>query len=843
MDGGMYQGKSNFNAFAIHIFALNILCACALGTYLPSLPSIGMTATFIVLSAFLLVLVVFKMKFSALCRAFCIHALIFIVMSGNFIVHAHQKKSRQLSFEYAQQHILIRAKIIDFAKYQQESDLRTTSIRVRLSKLVKNKNDQIVLRQGAIVQLKCYRCIEQFKLGETWQILVKLKPPKGAASWGAFDFEKYALANNIAATGYFTANSARRISGDISLFDSIRRLIRLVLIKQFSSNQYQTESDATELTQSKANARNLALMQALILGDRSGLSSEQWRVFRETGTSHLIAISGLHITLVFFMVGFVTRKLLNVFLRVLPTTISGRILDACFRYLNLHTFSMLVGFLFACLYAFIAGFSLPTQRAVLMLGIFSFCKVFNKQLSLLDCLCIALICLLVLFPTSTLHIGFWLSFSAILIIVVLLKSRENNVAMHCRMAVTMMPFTLLTFNQVSIVSPIVNIIFIPLIAALILPLALLLTMLSVAMIHIQIPWFVALMEFLWWGLNELLIFGWQGLILFVKLQSQFVKQLPSVSSQGVFVFCLVLLISLFMFWRFAIAKHILFVPLILVFYFGQKPQLKQGEFALINLDVGQGLAVLIETSQYFIIYDTGNDFIDSDSAEHAILPYLRQKPHKTVHTIVISHADKDHIGGLNSLLQKTAETTLLINDLSAVEKQAEPIHTNQHQQYSCYAKSWQLDGVTFTIFPEISDKQIGGLNRNNSSCVLKVISQYGTALLPGDIERTAEHYLVEHYKKKLSADTLLAAHHGSRTSSAPVFLNAVMPKHTIISAAYFNPYGHPHKNVLHRLKKYSGEVFTTARSGSVQFVYSKDGILKREFRALYPHFWYSERPD
>ena len=841
----MYQKNSRFNALAIHAFALNALCACALGTYLPFLPSKGVTGSFIILSVFLLILVMFKAKRSYSCRLFCVHILIFVLMLGNFFLHAHQKKSSQLHFDYAQQHILIRAKIIDFAKYQQVSDFKITSIHLKLSKIAKSENNRTILKQGAILRLKCYRCTEQFELGETWQILVKLKPPKGTASWGAFDFEKYALANNIAATGYFTANSARLISNDISLIDSIRRLIRLVLIKQFNNIQFQSGSELGEagFIQNNDNARNLALLKALILGDRSGLTSEQWRLFRETGTSHLIAISGLHITLVFFMVSFVTRKLLNGFLRVLPTNISRRILDVCFRHINLQIFSLLIGFLFACVYAFIAGFSLPTQRAVLMLGIFSFCKMFNKQLSLLECLCVSLIGLLILFPTSTLHIGFWLSFFAILIIVVLLKNRENSVLMHCRMALTMMPFTLLVFNQAPIISPIVNIIFIPLITAFLLPSALVLTVLSISMINFQMPWLISCVDFLWWGLNELLTFGWQGLILFSQLQSQFIQQLPSVSNKGSFVFFLILLVSLLMFWRFAIAKHLLLIPLILVFYFGHKPQLKQGEFALINLDVGQGLAVLIETSQHFVIYDTGNAFIDSDSAQHTIIPYLRQKPHKAVHTIVISHADKDHIGGLQSLLQTTTATTLLINDLKAVKNQAELVQINQHQQHSCYAKSWQLDGLTFNVFPEITIKYFGRLNRNNSSCVLKITSQYGTALLPGDIERNTEHYLVEKYKKNLSADILLVPHHGSRTSSTPAFLNAVMPKHAIISTAYFSPYGHPHKNVLQRLKKYSGEVLSTADSGSIKFIYSKDGILKREFRALYPRFWYSEPFD
>ena len=845
MDGGMFQKNSFFNAFAIHILALNILCACAFATYLPSLPNKVFTGISILFAVFVLLISIFKTRLPSKGKIFCIHLMIFILMLGNFILHAHQKKSQQFSFEYAQQHLLIRVKIIDFAKYQNVADLKITSLLVRLNKAVMNEGNQTVLKEGAILRLKCYRCNEQFKLGQSWQIVANLKPPKGSASWGAFDFEKYTFANNIAATGYFTANSARLISNDISLLAATRRLIRLVLIKQLTTNQYQLEPEYRKqsLVNDYEAFRNLALLKALIIGDRSGLNSEQWRLFRETGTSHLIAISGLHITLVFFMVNFVVRKILNSFLKFLPINVSRRILDVCFKHINLQTFSMLAGLLFACLYAFIAGFSLPTQRAILMLGIFSFCKIFNKQLSLFECLCAALICLLILFPTSTLHIGFWLSFFAILVIVILLKNRENNILMHCRMALTMAPFTLLVFNQASIVSPIVNVIFIPLIAALILPFALMLMLLSLITLNMQIPWLISFIEFLWRMLNVLLTFSWEGLTLFSFLQFELVQQLPSVSSDGIFVFFLVLLIGLLMFWRLAIAKHFLLMPLILMFYFGQKPQLQKGEFKLINLDVGQGLAILIETREFFVVYDTGNAFIDSDSAQQIIIPYLRLKPHKKVHTIVISHADKDHIGGLNSLLQKTTMTALLINDLNALKKHVEIMQINQHQQQSCYAKSWQLDEVVFNIFPEIVTEENGRLSRNDSSCILKITSPYGAVLLPGDIERGAEHYLVEKYKENLSVDTLVVAHHGSKTSSTPVFLNAVNPKHAIISAAYFSPYGHPHKNVQQRLKKYSDEVLSTARSGSIQFVYSKDGILKREFRALYPRFWYSEPLD
>ena len=841
----MYQKTFNFNVFAAKYLAINIICACAIGTYLPSLPSKGIVCLTISLSVVAIVLTINNIRESSLHKFLFIHSLVFVLMLGNFILHAHHKKSQQLNFKYAQQHILIRAEIINFTKYQHIDNLKITSLHVRVMKAVEGTNNQLILQRGAVLKLKCYGCNKQFKLGETWQVLVKLKPPKGSASWGAFDFEKYALANNIAATGYFTENSARLISSKISLLNSIRRLIRLVLIKQLTINQYHLDVESSDqvLSQQYKNSRNLALLQALILGDRSGLNSEQWRLFRETGTSHLIAISGLHITLVFFMVSFLARKLLNGFLRVLPTYLTRQIIDICFKQINLTTFSMLIGLIFAFLYALLAGFSLPTQRAVLMLGIFCVCKLFNKQLSLFDCLCLGVIFLLILFPTSTLHIGFWLSFIAILVIVVLLKSRESKVLMHLRMALTMMPFTLLIFNQASVISPLVNVMFIPLVAVLILPISLIMTFVSIFTLNQQTTWLISLIDFLWWILNGFLNFFWQGLIFFSKLQVQSIGQLPSVSSTGLFIFFLILLISLLLFWRFVIGRYLLLLPLILVFYFGQESHLQQGEFVLINLDVGQGLAVLIETQQYFVVFDTGNAFIDSDSAQHTIIPYLRRNPHKTVHTIVVSHADKDHIGGLQSLLKATTATELLINDVKAVQNQTKLILSKQHNQQLCYAQSWQINGVVFKLFPEIDDSNIKGMNRNNSSCVMKVISPYGTALLPGDIERSAEHYLVDKYEKNLASDILLVPHHGSNTSSTAVFLNAVKPKHAIISTAYFSPYKHPHKNVLKRLEKYSDEVLSTAISGSIKFIYSKDGILKREYRALHPRFWYSQPHD
>lgn len=899
--------KDNFSVcYRLPFFALNVLVACTLPLQFVNLPSI---AYVLLLSIFslcflyfcaLVVVFVFDGKWSdcnksvlSCSKALVIHSIIFVLMTTYFVLQAQKQKQQQLDFSYAKQSFLVEVKVVNFPRYTQintpknvkintqRRDLPLVAIDFRLVKPVYNEKGEKVLNKGSLIKLKCFHCDKFFELGENWSINAKLKPPKGTASWGAFDYEKYAFANNIVASGYFFSKNAKLVSLEKTWLAKLRLGLRNILVRYLSDNSGKSisnkskgnknvndesyvlepilESTLKENAQSNGKVAvedaenvgaNLGLMQALIIGDRSLLKSEHWRLFRETGTSHLIAISGLHITLVFFLVSICLRKCIALLFVILPARMGRVVMDVCFTHFSIQALAMFGGLFIALLYALAAGFSLPTQRAILMLSVFCFCSAIGKRISLFESLCITIIILLLLMPLSTLHTGFWLSCSALLGIVLLIKSREVGWLMQCRMALLMLPITLLVFNQVALVSPLANMVFIPFIGVVLLPFTLVLIVLSwfssvfdaSALSLLDSLSFSALLQAVvehgWLLLDGLLEVVWYGLRYFSTMQTGFLGQLPSISISAVQVVCLVILACMIMLWRLVIFRFMLLVPVLLSLFLDHSPVLERGEFSVITLDVGQGLATLIETRERFIVYDTGNAFVESDSAQSVIIPYLRRHPHKSVDTIIVSHADKDHIGGLDSLLElktKKRPTLLLNRPQNFVDKNTLP--------QRCYSKRWQVDGVSFEVLDEIDVEISAFKKRNNASCVLKVSSSYGSALLPGDIERIAEHYLVKKYKDFLDVDLLIAAHHGSKTSSTSVFLNAVRPNYAIISAGFFSPYGHPHPTAVETLNKYSQNVLSTGLSGTIKINYLKDAIQAREYRALHRRFWYSEPLD
>lgn len=845
----MYTNKQYSTFFRVQFITTNLLLACSLPLYQPSL--VKPSLLWIIALGFLILYCLSFLNRNpqlnhhfSICRLMLIHSMIFLMMMAHFSFRAEQFQLKQLSFSEAKNVFLIQAKIIDFPKHTVQQGLHSShniAMEMKVVKAVKNKDGSEVLSKGSIIRLSCYRCHKNYQIGGIWLLNARLKPPKGSASWGAFDYEKYAFANELSAIGHFNELSATLLKTELSIIQKLRLNIRQILTRYAGSKKI------------AKNNNNVALLYALIVGDRSLLLSEHWRLFRETGTSHLIAISGLHITLLFFLGSFFIRKALELVLTVLPTSLSRYLMDNVFRYLSFQSIAMFSGLIIAILYALSAGFSVPTQRAILMLSVICTSQMIGHKLSLFESLCLAIIILLVCLPLSTLHSGFWLSCLALLIIVMLLKSRESKWLMQFRMALVMMPITLLIFNQTSIVSPIANIIFIPVIGFIVLPISLLLVVVAL-LIPDSSYWLI-----LCWKAFDFILDGvWQGLEYFSVVQYSILNQLPSVHMSWINITLLILLAILILFWRFAFARFLLMMPILMMTLIDSKPELEEGEFSITALDVGQALALIIETQNAYTIYDTGNAFMHSDSAERIIIPYLKQAKAKKIHTIIVSHLDKDHVGGLASMIKFSDQTAILVNRPAELKKITALALTSRNEMKShfnfahssykndikntqkCYSKLWQQDGVSFEILPAFKSNHAVLNKRNNTSCILIIKSSYGSAILPGDIERAAEHYLVENHQEKIDVDLLVAAHHGSRTSSTPLFLKHVEPKHVIISAAYFNPYGHPHPGVLKRIKKYSNKIMTTADSGSIKIIYLKDGIQTQEYRALHPRFWYSD---
>ena len=255
----------------------------------------------------------------------------------------------------------------------------------------------------------------------------------------------------------------------------------------------------------------------------------------------------------------------------------------------------------------------------------------------------------------------------------------------------------------------------------------------------------------------------------------------------------------------------------------------QAEFTL--LDVGQGLSAVVRTRNHVLVYDTGaklrNNF---DLGSMVVAPYLQTMGVKAIDTLMISHADNDHIGGAISLMSKLPTKELLISDLSE-------LYT--YNPKLCIAdRQWQWDGVWFKVlhpgYETISSK------RNDRSCVLMVQAGKQKVLLTGDIESKSEKHLVATYGKELQADLLLVPHHGSKTSSSVEFIQQVQPKYALIPVGYKNQYGHPAQQITQRYLELQIPSLRTDLDGALSFVLGgpelMSGLQPKRYRRL-RKFW------
>jgi len=259
----------------------------------------------------------------------------------------------------------------------------------------------------------------------------------------------------------------------------------------------------------------------------------------------------------------------------------------------------------------------------------------------------------------------------------------------------------------------------------------------------------------------------------------------------------------------------------------RQPAPLPGEIWFTLLDVGQGLAAVVRTSGYTLVFDTGPRFgPDFDTGSAVIVPYLRQAGTRRVDTLVVSHGDNDHIGGTESL-----RAAFTVNDvLSSIPERIDGAR-------ACAAgQNWSRDGVRFEMLnppPEEANEH------NNSSCVLHIRGEHGNVLLTGDIEARAERRLVREYGDKLRAEVLVAPHHGSKTSSSDQFVRAVAPGWVLIPVGYGNRYRHPHPRVVARYAQHGVQVDDSPSSGALELRIGANGVELTRYRERENRYWFS----
>lgn len=638
-----------------------------------------------------------------------------------------------------------------------------------------------------------------FKAGERWQLTVRLKRPHGTSNPHGFDFEAWALERNIRATGYIRNETSNQI-----------------LNTRVNQPGYWLEHLRENLREHIQNALKHKplepVLRALAIGDDSGIHRAEWAVFQRTGVIHLMSISGLHITMISGLMFALTQALWRRS-KQLPL------------YLPARKAAVVAGMLTALLYALIAGFAIPAQRTVYMLTVVAIALWQGRNVAFALVLAWALAVTVFLDPWAVLAPGFWLSFGAVAVIVYASGGRLQRPhwlleAVHSQWAVTLglMPLLLVLFHQTSLISPVANAFAIPLISLLITPLTLLGAVLP--------------LDFILLAAHQLMV--WSMLLL------QYLSNLPVATwQQAAPPWWTLLLAMLGVFWMLLPRGFptrwlglVYCAPLFLVSPSRPPP----GSMSITVLDVGQGLAVLVQTAGHTLLYDTGPRYSsETDSGNRIITPYLRAAGIGRLDGMIVSHNDDDHSGGAISVLHEVptrwfASSLPKQHTLLAIAPQPRRCFAGQH---------WEWDAVRFDmLLPTLNSYADTKLNDNARGCVLKITSRYGSILLPSDIESPSEQLLIETGMNTLAADVLVVPHHGSKTSSTEAFIAQVHPKVAIMTTGYRNRFGHPKEEIVARYQQAGSRIYRSDNNGAILLDFSNKGITVNAWRETAPRYWH-----
>lgn len=647
--------------------------------------------------------------------------------------------------------------------------------------------------------------------GACVRLVAKLSSPHASLNLHGFDYEAWLFERGIRATGVLTGVPVEAEGCEGALrgwIDRKRGEIRDRLAAALSGHPY------------------AGVVIALAIGDQNAIPGAQWTLFRHTGVTHLMSISGMHVTLfsalVYALVTWLWRRAPGLCLH-LPARKAG----------------LALGLAAAAAYVALAGFGIPAQRTLYMLAAVAAGLWFGLMASPTRVLAAALWVVIAIDPWAVLAPGFWLSFGAVAALMYAGSGRLRPppwwlAAAQTQAAVTLAltPALLALFHEVSLVSPLANAFAIPLIGLIAVPLTLLAVVLpldaltwlahgAVALTMQGLVWLDTLPQPVWYGAHP----GWPAIAL--ALLGTALLLLP----RGLPARALGL---------------VLFLPLL-------SPRLERpevGEFWLTVLDVGQGLAAVVRTAGHTLVYDTGPLYASGeDAGARVVAPFLHAQGVKRLDALIVSHDDTDHSGGalglMASLPPAVVWAPLAGLEQSRVSPHGRAILAAHTDVRTCTAgTAWRWDGVAFTILhppaPHYANRHYAD---NDRSCVLKVSGPNGSVLLTGDVERLGELSLLERVPEALAADVLVAAHHGSRSSSMPEFLDAVGAEYGVISVGHRNRFGHPAPEVLQRFTERGMRVLRTDRQGALVLRFAAGGLAVDTARDRQRRYWHRVYPN
>lgn len=616
-----------------------------------------------------------------------------------------------------------------------------------------------------------------------WQLRVRLKRPRGLLNRGGFDSERSALERGVVAVGYVRdAESNRYVGARPWCVDRLR------------------EGIARGIAERVAEPHDAALLAAFAVGDTRGLDQHDWEIARANGIPHLIAISGFHVGVA---AGF-GALLIHALWWLWPRLGLRPAFPVAQAPAALAT---------AVLYGILAGGSLPTVRTVLMIAVVTLTRFGRRGSSGPHALALALLAILVVDPLATLAAGFWLSFVGVAFLMLCLARGHRGLIGFLRelsvgqlvMTVSLLPLTVWFFGEASLVGALSNLIAVPLVSFVIVPLCLvgILGLLSVPMLATPVLIVAGWITHAQWWLLERMA-SWPGAHWY----------LPEVAPWAL---VLATLGALWLFLPRGVPARALGVLLFLPLLWPQRPPPPPGAFEATVIDVGQGLSVFVRTHGHALLFDAGARYpSDFDLGEAAVLPTLHALGLGQLDVLMISHGDNDHAGGAAAVARAYPDAARFGGEPSRVRLPMAQCRSEQ---------AWEWDAVRFRVLnPSASMLGEDASTRGNDlSCVLLIEGEAGRLLLTGDISNRVEPEVASAVGAGPPL-VLVVAHHGSRTSSSAPFIDAVQPHLALVSAGWRSRFGHPHPLVVQRYADAGVPLWNTAEGGALSIAFPPDAV-------------------
>jgi competence protein ComEC len=673
--------------------------------------------------------------------------------------------------------------------------------------------------------------------GEVWRMALLLRRPHAAINPHLRDGEAATFAQGIRALGTVRGRPQRI---DVRSWESAAVVVA-------RARHHIRERMRAAL----GDRRYGGVLIALAIGDQAGVAREDWDVFNRSGITHLVSISGMHVTL---MAGLVAAAAGCLWRRA-----RWRRVGFC-EIVPARQVMALAALVLACGYCLLAGWGIPAQRTFFMLAVLGSATLAGVPLSTSRALALAAVAVVIGDPWATLSTGFWLSFGAVAVLlrvasgtpIARLASKETwrdrmrqfgvrwRQAAHVQGMITLglMPPLAILIHQVSLVSPLANAVAIPVVSLLVTPLALAVAVLSV------MPGMNLFASAAGWAAH--LLFEWAMIPVAALASSSWSAVGIAAAPTWAAVLALVGVgyATLPQGWP---ARHwawLLMTPLL----FARPERPDAGDWRMTALDVGQGAAIVIETATATTLYDVGPKHRNgTDAGERVLVPYLRARGIRRIDHLVVSHADLDHAGGLRAVLKSVAVDTAYASfdlakqvareDAEAQLSSAAPTSLPVNIEPCLAGKAWNQDGVRFRFIhpqpPGDSGARRRKVDGNAESCVLVIEGRHHRAVLPGDIGVAQERHLLDVGQ----VDVVLAGHHGSATSSSRAWTEAVRPSHVIVQAGYLNRFRHPANVVVTRWRRVGAQVARTDRDGAITVMSSGAGLIAVGERSMGRRYW------